>query len=72
MRALAAKDRACCAFFAFAVTTEGDEVLWEAAVTDNDLARAVLEEYYAMPDTLVESDVGVRERLVERGVALIF
>lgn len=43
---------------------------WDAAVTDNDLARAILDEFYALPDTLVESPDGLRERLADRGVAV--
>jgi hypothetical protein len=68
VRDLAAREEACCAFFAFDITTEGDEVLYDAAVTDNDQARAILEEYYALPDTLVENLDDLRERLAERGV----
>ncbi|WP_410644348.1 hypothetical protein [Amycolatopsis sp. lyj-346] len=71
VRDLAAREKACCAFFAFDVTTEGDEVRYDAAVTDNDLARAILEEYYALPDLLVESVDELRERLVGRGVEFV-
>lgn len=67
---LVAREKACCAFFASAVTTEGDEVIWDAAVPDNDLARAVLDEFYALPDVLADSLGGLRERLADRGVAL--
>ncbi|WP_284740318.1 hypothetical protein [Amycolatopsis sp. RTGN1] len=68
VRDLAAREKACCAFFAFDITIDGDEVRYDAAVTDNDLARAILEEYYALPDLLVQSVDELRERLVERGV----
>ncbi|HEU5473331.1 MAG TPA: hypothetical protein VFV67_22030 [Actinophytocola sp.] len=68
LRDLAAREKACCAFFAFDITTEGDEVRYDAAVTDNEPARATLEEYYALPDTLVESVDGLNERLAARGV----
>jgi hypothetical protein len=52
VRDLAAREKACCAFFAFDVAVEGDEVVWDCAVSDNDLARTVLDEFYALPDTL--------------------
>jgi hypothetical protein len=65
---LAAREKACCAFFAFDITTEGDEVRYDAAVTDNDQARAILDEYHALPDALVENLDELRERLAERGV----
>jgi hypothetical protein len=70
VRDLAAREKACCAFFASAVTTEGKEVIWDVAVTDNDLARAILDEFYALPDTLGESPDGLRDRLADRGVAV--
>lgn len=69
VRDLATREKACCGFFAFDITTDGDEVRYNAAVTDNDLARAILEEYYALPDTLVENVDDLRERLIGRGVA---
>ncbi|MDX8148013.1 MULTISPECIES: hypothetical protein [Lentzea] len=68
VRDLAAREKACCAFFAFDITIEDGEVRYDCAVTDNDQARAILEEYYALPDLLVESVDDLRERLVERGV----
>lgn len=78
LRDLAAREKACCAFFAFDISVEGDQVhgdqvhgdqvLFDAAVTDNDLARAILEEYYALPATLVDSVDGLNERLAARGV----
>lgn len=68
VRDLAAREKACCAFFAFDISIEGEEVRYDAAVTDNEAARAILEEYYALPDTLVEDLDGLRERLGERGV----
>lgn len=68
LRDLAAREKACCAFFAFDITRVGDEVRYDAAVTDNDQARAILDEYYALPETLVEDLDGLRVRLAERGV----
>ncbi len=69
VRDLAAREKACCAFFAFDITLEGDEVRYDAAVTDNDLARAILEEYYLLPETLVEDLDDLGTRLAQRGVA---
>jgi hypothetical protein len=67
VRDLAAREKACCAFYAFSVTVEGGQVLWDCAVPDNDLARAVLEEFYALPD----NPDGVLERLAEHGLVVI-
>jgi len=70
VRDLAAREKACCAFFAFAVSAERDEVLWDAAVSDNDSARAILDEFYLLPDTVVESLDGLRKRFAGRGLVL--
>ena len=48
VRDLAAREKACCPFFGFAVAVEGDEVRWDAAVPDTDAAKAVLEDFYAL------------------------
>ncbi len=48
IRDLAAREKACCAFFAFDVAAEGDVVRWDAAVADNPAAQAVLEEFYEL------------------------
>lgn len=68
LRDLAAREKACCAFFAFDITTVDDELYYDAAVSDNDQARAILEEYYALPETLVDSLDDLRDRLADRGV----
>lgn len=49
VRDLAAREKACCPFFDFNVTTDDDEVRWDASVVDDDLARAILDELYALP-----------------------
>ncbi|GAA4050144.1 hypothetical protein [Nonomuraea soli] len=48
VRDLAAREKACCAFFAFEVSAEGDQVVWECAVSNDDNARAVLEEFFRL------------------------
>jgi hypothetical protein len=50
VRDLAAREKACCAFFNFDVHADGTEVRWDAAVVDDDIARAVLDAFYALPD----------------------
>ena len=52
---LAAREKSCCPFFDFRVASDGGEVLWDAAVIDDDLARQVLEDFYRLPDTTAES-----------------
>lgn len=52
VRDLAAREKACCPFFGFEISTVGDEVHWDAAVIDNDAAREILEEFYELPERL--------------------
>jgi hypothetical protein len=47
---LAVREKACCPFFDFRVAAEGGEVLWDATVVDDDLARAVLDDFYRLPE----------------------
>lgn len=68
VRDLAAREKACCAFFAFDVTVEGDQVVWDCAVSDNDSARAILEEYYLLPDTASQSPAELSDRLAGKGL----
>ncbi|MFI7454835.1 hypothetical protein ACIBQX_45705 [Nonomuraea sp. NPDC049714] len=68
VRDLTVREKACCAFFAFAVTTDGDEVLWDAAVADDDLARAVLEELYRLPGDTTAAPEELAERLTGTGL----
>ncbi|HEX6356467.1 hypothetical protein [Actinophytocola sp.] len=75
VRDLAAREKACCAFYTYTVAVERDEVLWDCAVPDDDMARAILDEFYALPDLLAASpDVGMdnlRERFARHGLAVI-
>ncbi|MFI7701254.1 hypothetical protein [Nonomuraea sp. NPDC049480] len=71
VRDLAAREKACCAFFAYDITAEGDEVIWDAAVSDNDMARTLLEEFYALPDTVDQGLDGLLERLTGHGLEII-
>jgi hypothetical protein len=49
---LARREKACCAFFDFTVTADGQEVRWDASVADDEAARQALDEFYRLPDTL--------------------
>ncbi len=68
VRDLAAREKACCAFFTFSITTLGEEVRWDASVTDDDIARAILDEFYALPDTLADGFEGVYDRFTRQGL----
>jgi hypothetical protein len=71
IRDLAAREKACCPFFDFSVSTHGGEVHWDATVIDDDIARAVLDEFYALPETAADGVEGLESRLQERGLQII-
>jgi hypothetical protein len=50
IRDLARREQTCCSFFSFAIEVHGDEVWWEATVTDPD-ARPVLDDFLALPES---------------------
>jgi hypothetical protein len=50
VRDLAAREKACCPFFDFQVGLVDTEVHWEAGVVDDDVAREILAEFYALPE----------------------
>lgn len=70
VRDLAAREKTCCAFFAFDVTPVGGQVVWDAAVADNEAARAILDEFYTLPDTAAATIEGLYDTLTERGLRL--
>jgi hypothetical protein len=49
IRDLARREKACCAFFDFTVTADGQEVRWDASVADDQAARQALDEFYRLP-----------------------
>jgi hypothetical protein len=64
---LAAREKSCCAFFTFDVTETDGQVLWDCTVTDDEMARAVLEEFYR----LAAEPGGAMERLTAEGLRII-
>jgi hypothetical protein len=71
VRDLAAREMACCPFYDFTVTTTGDEVHWDATVIDDDIARAILDEFYLLPDHLESGVEGFESRLKQRGLEFV-
>jgi hypothetical protein len=76
VRDLAAREKACCAFYDFRISATGGEVRWEiglvdgVAADDEDAARAMLDEFYDAPDNVAGGVVGMTERLSDRGIAI--
>lgn len=74
VRDLAAREQACCAFFSFTVTRSGGEVRLDGTVVDDDAARAVMEEFYNLPETLAEREitpVTLDERFTRHGLQVL-
>lgn len=68
VQGLAAREKQCCAFFTFGVCRAGGEVLWDATVVDDELARGVLDELYRLPETLDAGPGAAYERFTARGL----
>jgi len=45
-------------------------VRWDATVIDDDIARAILDEFYALPDTIADGVEGLEDRLTGRGLQI--
>ena len=71
IRDLAAREKACCPFFDFTITTDGDEVRWDATVVDDDLARAILDEFYALADHVTDGGEALENRLAGCGLRIL-
>ena len=46
---LAAREKACCAFFDFVISEHGDEIWWDARVPDDPIAHEILDAFYMLP-----------------------
>jgi len=71
IRDLAAREQACCAFFDFDIRENGDEITWDASVVDDPIARQILDEYYALPDTLIDSVADLFDRFANNGLQIV-
>jgi hypothetical protein len=73
VRDLAMRDKACCPFLDFTVTTPGDQVWWDctvAAGVDDQIARSMLDDLYTMPDTVTDGVAGMEERYAAQGFTM--
>jgi hypothetical protein len=74
VRDLAAREKACCPFFEFTISTTGHEVWWDADIADTgietDIARTILDDFYSAPDTVADGVAGMKDRLSEQGLAV--
>jgi hypothetical protein len=70
---LAEREHACCPFFTSHITRVGDEIHWDSSVVDDDMARAVHEEFYNLPETFAaqEGVAALEQRLSSKGFQVI-
>ena len=68
VRDLMAREHRCCGFFEFSVRVEDGDVVWDATVGDDDAARAMLDEWARLPETVAGGTDAVRDRWTDRGL----
>jgi hypothetical protein len=66
-RDLSARDKACCPFMDFTIATVGEQVHWDMTVIDNDIARAILNEFYDLPEIVADGVKGLEDRITDLG-----
>jgi hypothetical protein len=71
VRDLAAREKACCAFLDSHIVVEGDQVLWDITTIDDDIAQAILDDYYDLPDTAGTDPDELERRLSAKGLQFI-
>lgn len=71
VRDLAAREKACCAFFDFRVSVVDGEVVWDGWTIDDPLARQVLDEFYGLLGGPDEGPEGALERLDGLGLKVV-
>jgi hypothetical protein len=71
VRDLAAREKACCAFLDSQVAVEGGQVLWDITTIDDAIARAILDEYYDLPDSAGAQAHELERRLSAKGLQFI-
>ncbi|MEO3807607.1 hypothetical protein ABGB17_01245 [Sphaerisporangium sp. B11E5] len=71
VRDLAAREKACCGFYAFEVRAGEGQVIWDCAVIDDDTARALLEEFFLLPGTVSRGAAELVGRFTARGLGIV-
>ncbi len=68
VRQLANLEEQCCSFFTFTITVSGGEVLWDSTVIDDDTARAVLDEWFQLPEHVNQGVDVLHDRFLPSGL----
>ena len=71
VRDLAAREKACCAFLDSQIVVDGGQVLWDITTIDDDIARAILDDYYDLPDSAGADPDELERRLSAKGLQFI-
>ncbi len=71
VRDLAAREKACCAFFDFTITETADEVIWDSTVIDDPIARQILDEYYELPVNAAGGPDEFYARFADKGLSFV-
>ncbi|MDA0635788.1 hypothetical protein OUY22_20400 [Nonomuraea sp. MCN248] len=71
VRDLAAREKACCAFFSSEVTASAGEVVWDLTVPADEMAEAILEEFFQLPETAAAGPDEPLRRLADRGLRFV-
>ena len=71
VRDLAAREKTCCAFLDSQVTVERGQVLWDITTIDDEIARAILDDYYELADSAGTDTDELHRRLSAKGLLFI-
>jgi hypothetical protein len=71
VRDLAAREKACCAFLDSQIVVEGGQVVWDITTIDDDIARAILDDYYDLPNSAGADADELERRLSAKGLQFI-
>jgi hypothetical protein len=71
VRDLAAREKACCAFLDSQIKVERGQVVWDITTMDDDIARAILDDYYDLPNSAGADADELERRLSTKGLQFI-
>ena len=71
VRDLVGREQQCCGFFEFSVSVDDGEVVVGASVGEDDAARAMLDEWSRLPETVAGEVEAVRERWTAGGITFV-
>jgi hypothetical protein len=71
VRDLAAREKACCAWYHFDVAVHDDEIWWDCGAPDDPIAQKVLEDFYRLPDTIGAGPAAILEQFGAQGYVMM-